>query len=95
MANNQNLQPALDAAQNELSLTYSTSDSLDSRALGILGYDLVIGIFSLQADLHSRKWLYIPFYVLLISSILAALYVILPRYYHGAIVDLDLHPEYF
>lgn len=91
----QNLQPALDAAQNELALTFSASDSLDTRALGILGYDLAVGIFSLQTDLHRRIWVSVPLYILLIVSITLTLFIIFPRNYSGAIVDLDLHPEYF
>jgi hypothetical protein len=91
----QDLQPILDAAQNQLSLTFSASDSLDGKALAILGFDVAIGIFTLQSELDNSLWLLVPLFVLLACSILLSLFIVLPRDYVGALVDLDAHAEYF
>jgi hypothetical protein len=95
MNENQDLQPALDAAQNQLGLTFSASDSLDTKALAILAYDVAIGIFVLQSELTKTLWLLVPLLTLLGMSLLVSLITVIPRYYVGAIVDLDEHQEYF
>jgi len=95
MHETQDLQPALNAAQNQLSLTFSASDSLDTKALAILAYNVAIGIFTLQSEAKASLWLLIPLFLSLIFSLLVTLFIIMPRDYVGAIVNLDEHPEYF
>ena len=91
----QNFSPALDAAQNQLGLTFSASDSLDAKALRVLGFDIAIGIFTLQSENHNPLWLLTLLLTALIVSIIFTGVVIRPRQYIGAIVDLNEHPEYF
>ena len=94
MADLRNLQPVLDAAQNQLALTFGASDSLDTKALAILGFNAAFAIFALQSELHNPIWLL----ALLFSALLVAGYystlVIMPDDYVGAIVDINKHPEY-
>jgi len=95
MKTDRDLQPALSAAQNQIGLIFSTSDSLDGKALAILGFDVAIGIFGVQANLDNSLWLLVPIFGLLIISLLISIFTILPRDYMGAVVNLDDHPEYF
>ncbi|MGC1176513.1 MAG: hypothetical protein WA843_00420 [Candidatus Saccharimonadales bacterium] len=95
MARTQDLQPALDAAQNQLGLTFSTSDSLDTKALAILAFDVAILIFVLQSETRNSLWLLVPLFAALSFSLCACLATVRPREYAGAIVDLVKHPDYF
>lgn len=87
-------QPLLDAAQNQLAFTLSDSDSSDTKALAIIGFDLAIGIFTLQSEAQSSLWLLVPLFVCLAISIVVSLFINIPLGYIGAIVDLEKHPEY-
>lgn len=95
MVKDQDLQPALDAAQNQLGLTFSDSDSLDTKALAILGFDVAIGIFALQSAMNNSAWLLVPLFATLLLSLFICIACVKPREYVGAIVDLARHPSYF
>jgi hypothetical protein len=90
----QNFSPALDAAQNQLGLTFSASDSLDTKALGVLGFVVALFIFAVQSEIKNPWWLLAPLFVMLGCAALCAILVIWPRDYKGAIVDLNEHTEY-
>lgn len=98
MPDTQDLQPVLDAAQNQLGLTVSTGDSLDTKALGILGFNAALLIFTLQSEMGSRWWLLALVFMALALSTLFTLIIIWPTAKHnnyaGALVDLRRHPEY-
>ena len=85
--------PALDAAQNQLGLTFSASDALDSKALAISGFALAIAIFALQSEMHATLWLRLPFFVMMLLAVIWSGMVIWPRNYIG-VVDVTQHPEY-
>lgn len=89
MSAKQNFQPALDAAQNQLGLTFSASDSLDTKAIAVLGANIALAIFALQADIDV-----LVLYLLFLVSSSMTIYVFWPRDYIGAIVDIEKHPEY-
>lgn len=89
-----NLQPALDACQNQLSLTFSASDSLDTKALGILGFDIALLIYVLQADLHKNPIVLAVSLLIFSISLALTVGVIMPKDYTGAIVNLNDHAEY-
>jgi hypothetical protein len=90
----QDLQPLLDTAQNQLQITLSDSDSSDSKGLAISGIDLALGIFALQSETNSSWWLLVPFFIVLLISLFTSLAINVPRRYKGAMVDLEEHPEY-
>lgn len=94
MAIKRNLQPALDAAQNQLGLTFSASDALDGKALGILAFNAALLIFTLQSEMQNQWWLLAPLFVILVISSLYTIRTIWPDRYIGAIVDLRDHPQY-
>jgi hypothetical protein len=94
MADKQNIQPLLDAAQNQLSLTISASDSLDSKMLGVLGFDAALLIFALQSEGTATLFLLLPALLALLGSLVLSVVSIWPRTYKGASVDVALHREY-
>jgi len=94
MPEKQNLQPLLDAAQNQLGLTFSTSDALDAKLLGIIGFDIAIAIFALQSEMSQTLWLLLPTLGFLLVSLLVGIYAIQPKEYVGALVNIHEHPDY-
>ncbi|HSX15365.1 MAG TPA: hypothetical protein VLF40_01110 [Candidatus Saccharimonadales bacterium] len=88
--------PALDAAQNQLGWTFDASDSLDSKALAILGAALALGIFALQSEMNRPLWLLLPFFTTVLLAVLASILVILPlpMYRYVGNIDFTEHPEY-
>jgi hypothetical protein len=98
MANKRNLQPLLDVMQNQHGLIVSASDSLDTKALGVLGLNAAIVIFTLQSEMHSSWWLLVPLFITLTCSTALTLFIIWPladhNKYAGAVVDLHTYPNY-
>jgi hypothetical protein len=95
--NDIDLQPALDAAQNQLGLTISASDSLNSTSLAILAADVALAIFALQSEMHNQWWLLVPLFISLLFSVYLTLKIIWPGKsgeYAGAIVDITEHQSY-
>lgn len=90
----QDLQPLLDTAQNQLQITLNDSDSSDSKGLAISGIDLALGIYVLQSEMSSPWWILAPLFVALLVSLLCSLAINMPRAYRGAHVSLEEHPEY-
>jgi len=95
MARKQNLQPLLDVQQNHLGLVMGVGNSLDTAALGILGFSAAVFIFGLDTALDNPWWLWLPLVVTLMTSIAVAVYAVWPRAYRGASVDLEVYPHYF
>ncbi len=95
MPDKQDLEPLLNTQQNDLSLTFSDGNSIDSRALAMLATNVAILIFIGQASLGSVLWWQ---YILLLGPLFASLvldtWAIWPRHYRSASVDLLQHPEY-
>ncbi len=94
MSKKQNIQPLLDAAQNQLGLTISTGDSLDSKLLAILGFDAALLIFALQSELPASLWVLLPALITLLVSLGLSVFSIWPRSYKGGSVDVIKHAEY-
>ncbi len=94
MPSKRNLKPILDASQNQLDLTFSASDSIDTKATAVLATNLVFIIFVLQAQLGSPWYFTVPFFLASVASGLLAVYTFWPRDYTGAVVDLDEHSSY-
>ena len=86
--------PALDAAQNQLGLTFSASDSLDTKALAMLGFVVALFIFALQSEMHNSLWLLGPMFLMFGATAVLAILTIWPRKYVGSMVSLERHPEY-
>jgi len=95
MLEKQNLQPLLDTQLNQLNLVFSDSDSIDTKALSILGANLALLLFVAQssATISLNRWqallLWAPLGISLVLDVIA----IWPREYTGA-VNLEEHPEY-
>ena len=88
-----NHQPILDTRQNQLGFVLSAADSIDSKALGILGANIAILIYIAQAGLvlGAPEWaaLLAPFIGSLVFNIMA----IWPQPYRGN-VSVEDRPEY-
>ncbi|HKU18542.1 MAG TPA: hypothetical protein VJP80_04675 [Candidatus Saccharimonadales bacterium] len=94
MANKRNLQPLLDVRQNQLDFIFSASDSLDTKALAVLGFDTAIVIFALQSLTTAPLWLLLPVLFLFLPSLIYAVLVIWPQDYRGSSVTPLEHPDY-
>lgn len=95
MAKEIDLGPLLDVRQNQLSILFTESNSIDTKALAIIATDVAILVFSAQASLRVSHWwlgtLLVGGYAV---SILAAIFALWPFRYQGAGVNLTEHPEY-
>lgn len=94
MPSKQNLQPLLDAAQREADAVLSTSDSLDGKGLGILGFNIALVLFALETQTDNSFWLLIPLFVLFGLSSLLSIVIIWPRDYITSSASVADHPEY-
>ncbi len=94
MARDHDLEPLLAVRQNQLSLLFNVSDTIDNKALAVLATDVAILLFMAQADLRLRWWGYIFCLVPLSLSLLLSIIAVWPREYSGAGVNLADHPEY-
>lgn len=88
-----NYQPILDTRQNQLGFVLSAADSIDGKALGILGANIAALIFIAQSGLQLAltEWaaLFAPFVASLIFNIMATW----PQPYRGN-VSVEDRPEY-
>jgi hypothetical protein len=88
-----NYQPILDTRQNQLGFVLSAADSIDGKALGILGANIAVLIFIAQSGLQLglTEWaaLFAPFVASLIFNIMATW----PQPYRGN-VSVEDRPEY-
>lgn len=94
MPRSSDLEPALNACQTQLELTFSASDSLDTKALGLIGFDIALLIFVLQSDMLKNPLVLILSLAAFGISLLFSIKIISPKDYIGAIVDLTKHQEY-
>jgi hypothetical protein len=89
---NYDLEPLLNAHQQQLGLVMSEADSIDSKALAILAIIVAVLIFIAQAGLHLSGW---PSRMALLGPHLLALLfsglAIWPRQYIGPSVDIDTY----
>lgn len=92
--NPKNLERLLEISQNQLGLTFQASDSLDTKALGILAFDVAILIFTLQSEIDNPWWLLTPLFGLFTMSMLCAIKVFWPSDYQGPVVDIRERNEY-
>lgn len=88
------LTPVFDASQNQLGLTFSASDSLDTKALAVLGSVIALFIFTLQSEMANPWWLLAPLFLALAISAVFTIMVVWPREYRGAVADLQEYQEY-
>jgi hypothetical protein len=93
--NEHDLQPLLDVRQNQLGLVFSESDSIETKALAIIGAGVGVLIFAEQASLHIGHWwmglLMVGGYIF---ALLLSVAVIWRWPYAGAGVNLLNQPEY-
>lgn len=85
MANGQDsdLEPLLTNQQNQLGLIFSDSDSIDGKALAILGANIAIIIFVNQTAPHLELWKGLAVYGPFGLSLLLDVVSIWPRKYRG------------
>jgi hypothetical protein len=94
MATKQNLQPLLDVRQNQLGLLFASGDSINTKALAVLGLDAAVVIFILQSSVMRLGWITLVPILLFVSSLVYTIAVIWPHDYSGAGVNPEEHPEY-
>jgi hypothetical protein len=90
---NSDLSPLLGARQNQLSLEVSAGDAIDAKALGLLGSNIAILIFTAQSALNTHVLSLLVVALFLASSVFNVM-AIWPRKYSGASVSVFDHPEY-
>ncbi len=89
------LQPLLEARQNQLNLVFSDGDSIDTKALALLATNVAILLFIAQVGLRLTSWwqhglLIVPFFISLIFNGFA----VWPRKYIGTSGNPDTYPKY-
>lgn len=89
----QDLKPLLSIRQNQLSLTFSASDTLDNKNLGLLAVNVALLIFAAQLNGQTNPWGLLLASALFIASFLCNVVAVWSRDYIGN-VDLNKHPEY-
>ncbi|HSX33832.1 MAG TPA: hypothetical protein VLF91_05860 [Candidatus Saccharimonadales bacterium] len=87
------LEPLLGVQQNRLGQVLSDGDSIDSKALAILGANIAILIFIDQAGLHNPLWQLVAVCAPLLLSLLLDFVAIWPQKYLTA-VTLSEAPSY-
>ena len=87
MQTEQDLDPLLTNQQNQLDLIFSEGDSIDGKALAILGANVAIIIFINQTAKGLALWEYFALYVPFALSLLLDLVSVWPRHYDTAGVD--------
>jgi hypothetical protein len=95
VAEDQDLQPLLDTLQNQLSIIFSESNSIDTKALALIGTSVAILLFAEQASLSiSHFWLGTLMIGSYIISVLLSIIALWNWPYVGAAIKMDSHPEY-
>lgn len=90
LVNEAGLRVLLQNSQTTLVQTYTVTDSLDSKALAVIGF--TIAIFAINPPHNSVS--FVGAYLLLVSSVFAYM-VIKVRKFQSSQVDLHEKPEYF
>ncbi|HSW98579.1 MAG TPA: hypothetical protein VLF71_01960 [Candidatus Saccharimonadales bacterium] len=94
MQTEQDLDPLLANQQNQLDLIFGEGDSIDSKALAILGANVAIIIFVNQTAHGLALWEYLALYAPFGLSLLLNLFSIWPRRYLYAGVATDRLTDY-
>src|SRR5688572_2417347 len=94
MANKQNLQSLLDVRQHQLDFIFNSGESLNNKALAVLGFDSAALVFIVQS-LNGLSWwaIMLPAAFFLLSLLCAAR-VMWPTAYQGAGVDPQQYAAY-
>jgi len=92
MPSKHDLQPLLDVRQNQLGVVFADSDSIDTKALAILGANVAIVLF--VDTLHVATWKFVLVYSLFVISLVLDVISIWPRKYQDMSVDSTAHPSY-
>lgn len=91
----QDWRPLLDTRQNQVSILFSESNSIDTKALAVIASAIAILIFAAQASLDIGAWywgfLLIGGYLMSIALAITSLW---NWRYVGAGINLEQHPEY-
>lgn len=88
------LEPLLTTQQNHLALLYAQSDSIDSRALGLIASIIAVMIFIGQAALELVWWQWLLLLFPYVVSLMSAVVCLRPQPYVGVAVDLKRKPQY-
>jgi hypothetical protein len=94
MPTEQDLDPLLANQQNQLDLLFSEGDSIDGKALAILGANVAIIIFINQTADGLHLWKYFALYGPFALSLLLNLYSIWPRRYNTSGVASEELTDY-
>lgn len=84
----------VDAQQQQLELTFASSDSMDAKAIGILGATIALVIFALQSQMQNSWWLLIPMFACFVASVCCVAVVLVPRFYYGPGIKPSKQPDY-
>jgi hypothetical protein len=95
MPSKQDLQPLLNARQNQLNLIFSYAEALDTKNLAILAANIAVLLFAAQVWPDGQLFLGVGvFGTYLVSTLINIVGIVSFADYTGASVDLDEHPEY-
>jgi hypothetical protein len=94
MQDEQDPEPLLSNQQNQLGLLFSEGDSIDGKALALLGTNIAAITFIKQAAGHVMGWELLALYVPFVVSLVLNVYSIWPRPYKAAGVDPDELTDY-
>jgi hypothetical protein len=94
MQDEQDPEPLLANQQNQLDLVFGESDSIDGKALAILGANVAVVIFINQTAQALATWEYFALYVPFVVSLILNIFSIWPRRYLTAGVSSDRLTDY-
>jgi hypothetical protein len=95
MSADRDLKPLLDVRQNQLSVLFSESNSIDTKALALIGTNTAILLFAEESSLHmSHLWLVGLMIGCYVISVVLSIIALWNWPYVGAAVNLEKHPEY-
>lgn len=94
MAQNNDLQPLLDVQQNQLGIQFATSDSLDTKNLGILALNVAVLLFAAPTIRDHHTVFIVLFSLIYFVSTVLNVVAIWPRYYEGTSVAVKDYPQY-
>lgn len=89
------LQPLLDAQQNQLGILMDVGASIDAKALGLFAAVTTILIFIAQSPLEAHWLGWASMLMLLFVSLGLTIAALYPRKYTPASADLSKHPEFY
>ncbi len=89
------LEPLLNAHQQQLGLVIDEASSIDGKALAILAAITTLLIFIAQANAKTSVWLlWLSVIVPLLGALVFCGLALWPKHYIGPAVELDKHIEY-